>query len=134
MKNIFLVVIMLFSIIAFAQQSEYNKNIILSKEQKNDIWFTYKGAETLASEQSAVGYFKSFREIKKILEFYSLDFNKPFKDDTLLESNTSIDDYKQMSFDLRLKNAIINKIWFAEKETISWYCEHNFNTIVIMIK
>ncbi len=134
MKKIFLVVILLFSIITFAQRSEYNKNVNFGKSKTMGIWFTYEGTETLMSEQSTVGYFKSYNEINKVLKFYSLDFDKPFKDETLLDSNATIDDYKEMSFDLLLKNAVINKIWIAEKETITWYCENNFNTIVIMPK
>ncbi len=134
MKKIILILALVAGWTTFAQNSEYNKNRQFGKEFESDTWFNIEGNETLFYKQNTVGFFHSSQEIKKVLTFYSLDFNKPIKDETLLPSFTTIDDYQTMSSYLLMNNATVFKIWYTETHIITWNCDNKVNQILIMQK
>jgi hypothetical protein len=107
MKKTILMMVLLCTTTLFAQQSEYNKNITLSKISQNDTWYVNEGGEFYSTEQSPVGLFK------------------------ISSMASSIDDYEMLSLTLKTKRSYIKKGWFNGNVMVIWLSNEGINMINI---
>ncbi|MBC5842458.1 hypothetical protein H8R23_13660 [Flavobacterium sp. F-380] len=108
----------------FAQSTTYHSGDNLGKEKLAGTWFI-AGVKTdiLFFEPSAVTFAKVHRELKKALDFYSLKYDEPFKDETILSSLTnSLADFELMDLAIQGKKSEVSMMWKSDLVIIAWYC------------
>ena len=133
MKKILLSAALLLCIASFGQISEYNKTTKF--KQNFGDWSKNKASEMFMTEQNPVGYKNSYDELKRVLDFYGLDITESFKNNSLLSSGTSIQDFTKMSNDIYLEIADVNMMWETKSgNRIFFICSKDSNGVLIKPK
>jgi hypothetical protein len=111
-------------------QSSYNANIKLETTPTLGKWYATKdGAEIIAREVSTVEVFQIYTELKRVLDFYELDFKKPGVDNSYLSSLVKDDmDFKNISFTAKIKESIIDKAWKTDEYLIVYRVNSELTT------
>jgi hypothetical protein len=133
MKKIILTiaVMLLFVTASFAQKSDYNKHISLNQTNELGIWIQGTQSEMYMTKPSAVGYGNVYNELRKVLNFYGMDFDNPNANNTILD-NSKLTDFKGMYYDLVLENAEVKMGWWTKDlYCIAWYCGKDINAVTI---
>jgi hypothetical protein len=107
-----------------AQSTAYHSEDNLGKETVVGTWFVAGvKQDVLVMEPSAVSYVKVHRELKKALDFYSLKYSEPFKDETIRSSLTnSLADFELMDIAIQGKRSEVSMTWKSDLVIISWLC------------
>jgi hypothetical protein len=133
MKKILLSAALLLCIASFGQISEYNKTTKF--KQNFGDWSKNNASEMFMTEQNPVGYKNSYDELKRVLDFYGLDITESFKNNSLLSSGTSIQDFTKMSNDIYLEIADVNMMWETKSgNRIFFICSKDSNGVLIKPK
>jgi hypothetical protein len=133
MKKILLSAAFLLCIASFGQISEYNKTTKF--KQNFGDWSKNNASEMFMTEQNPVGYKNTYDELKRVLDFYELDITESLKNNSLLSSGTSIQDFTKMSNDIYLEIADVNMMWETKSgNRIFFICSKNSNSVLIKPK
>lgn len=117
----------------FAQSTAYHSEDNLGKETVVGKWFIAGvKQDILVFKPSAVSYAKVHRELKKALDFYSLKYEEPFKDETIRSSFTnSLADFELMDISIQGKRSEVSMTWKSDLVVISWLCNVDSYGMVI---
>lgn len=125
MKKLYTAVALFLATISFAQSTAYHSDKKLSKTTVAGKWFN-SGAKKdmlIVSPISPVGYAKAYREVKKALDFYGLQFDEPDLDESVISSLCkSVEDFEMMNLTISTENSEIKKIWKSDLVMILWIC------------
>jgi hypothetical protein len=82
---------------------------------------------------STVSYAKVYREVKKALDFYGLQFDEPLEDESVISSLCkSVEDFEMMNLTISTESSEIKMSWKSDLVFISWNC--NTETYGMIIK
>ena len=130
MKKLLLSAILLFCIASFGQISEYNKTTTFKEDF--GVWMKNNSNEMFITNQTPVGYKKSYDELNRVLKFYGLDISEWFSDNSLIPKGTSIQDFTAMSNNLYLEMAEINMMWKTKSGiNIFFNCNNKQNGVLL---
>jgi hypothetical protein len=128
MKKLFTAFAFFLVTISFAQSTAYNSDDKLGKVVLTGKWFN-SGVkqDMLIASSSTVGYAKVYRELKKALDFYGLQFDEPALDESVISSLCkSLEDFEMMNLTIRTESSEIKKFWDSDLVFISWTCNTQF--------
>jgi hypothetical protein len=108
-------------------QSAYNANQKLDSKFKTGKWFLLiDEVEAFEQDVTTVGVFKVYTELNRVLDFYKLDFNKPFINDSYLSSLVKDDkDFEAISLTAKINESIIQMSWKTENYLILYQVNSN---------
>lgn len=124
MKTFITISAIFFVTIIFAQSTAYHSDIKLGKKTLTGQWYN-SGVkqDMLIMQPSTVAYAKVYRELKKALDFYALEFDKPVKDESVISSLCkSVEDFEIMDLTIGAKSSEINMVWKSDLVVIIWIC------------
>ena len=124
MKKIFTAFALFLVTISFAQSTAYNSNKKLGKVNVTGEWFNQGVKEDwYKMSTSTVSYVKVYREVKEALDFYGLQFDKPFSDESIISSICkSVEDFEMMNLTISTESSEVKMSWINNKVVIVWYC------------
>jgi len=133
MKKLFTAFALFLVTIAFAQSTSYNSDKILGKATVEGKWFNAEAKQDmLIMLPSTVSYAKIYREVKKALDFYGLQFDKPFEDESIISSICkSVEDFEMMNLTISTESSEVKMIWKSDLVFISWTGNKEVNMISI---
>lgn len=134
MKKLFTVFAFFLVTISFAQSTAYNSDKQLGKVSVAGKWFnTGVKEDMLIMLSSTVSYAKVYREVKKALDFYGLQFDEPIEDESVISSLCkSVEDFEMMHLTISTESSEIKMSWKSDLVFISWNC--NTETYGMIIK
>lgn len=134
MKKLFTTFALFLVTVSFAQSTAYNSDKKLGKVAVAGKWFnTGVKEDMLIILPSTVSYAKVYREVKKALDFYGLQFDEPTEDESIISSLCkSVEDFEIMNLTISTESSEIKKIWQSDLVYISWSC--NTETYGMVIK
>lgn len=124
MKKLFTAFALFLVTISFAQSTAYNSNKKLGKVNVTGEWFNQGVKEDwYKMSTSTVSYVKVYREVKEALDFYGLQFDKPFSDESIISSICkSVEDFEMMHSTIISESSEVKMSWINNKVVIVWYC------------
>lgn len=119
--------------ITFAQSTAYHSDIKLGKKPITGQWYNSGvNEDMLIMNPSPVAYAKVYREVKKALDFYALEFDKPIKDESVISSLcTSVEDFEMMDLTIGSEKSEIKMVWKSDLVVIMWLCTKDSYGLVI---
>lgn len=137
MKNFFTAIALFLVTISFAQSTAYHSDKKLSKTTVAGKWFN-SGANQdmlIMVPVNTVSYAKVYREMKKALDFYGLQFDEPFEDESVISSLCkSVEDFEMMDLTIKTDSSEIRMNWKSDLVFISWVCTKEGYSIAITEK
>jgi len=119
--------------ITFAQSTDYHSKEKLGKKLVEGKWFNSGVKEDgLIMYPSPVAYAKVYRELKKALDFYDLQFDSPLNNESVISSLCkSIEDFETMDFTIKMESSEINMVWKNSFAVIVWICKKDAYALTI---
>ena len=136
MKKLFTAFALFLVTISFAQSTAYHSADKLGKADVTGKWFN-SGVkqDMLIMTPSTVSYAKVYREVKKALDFYGLQFDEPVVDESIISSICkSVEDFEMMNLTISTESSEIKRLWDSDLVFISWTCTTQFYSIAITEK
>ena len=136
MKKLFTACAFFLVTISFAQSTAYHSGDKLGKVALSGKWFN-SGVkqDMLIVSSSTVGYAKVYREVRKALDFYGLQFDEPALDESVISSICkSVEDFEMMNLTISTESSEIKKFWDSDLVFISWTCNIEYYSIFIKEK
>lgn len=136
MKKLFTAFAFFLVSISFAQSTAYHSDKVLGKEAVAGKWFN-NGVkhDMLMMSPSTVSYAKVYREVKKALDFYGLQFDEPIVDESIISSICkSVEDFEMMNLTISTESSEIKKFWDSDLVFISWRCDTEYYSMSIKEK
>lgn len=132
MRKILILVTFAFSISANCQISKYNQPLKKTTLEVGE-WFLNKSLENYVTKQNPVGYKTSYEELKRVLDYYTLDITEAEIDNSLIDKSVeNLHDFKNMSDSLLIEWSQIKMVWRTSDEyQINWTCGNEINLISI---
>jgi hypothetical protein len=124
MKTLITVFALFLVTITFAQSTAYHSGDKLGKKYTTGQWFISGiKQDVLVMQPSTVAYAKVYRELKKALVFYGLNFDEPIKDESVISSLcNSVEDFETMDLTIQTNSSEIGMTWKSDLVIISWLC------------
>ena len=137
MKNIMKLLITIFTLflatITFSQSTDYHSDKKLGKKIVEGKWFNSGVKEDgLIMYPSPVAYAKVYRELKKALDFYDLQFDSPINNESVISSLCkSVEDFEIMDLTISTNSSEINMVWKNSFAVIVWICKKDAYALTI---
>lgn len=133
MKTFITISAIFFVTIIFAQSTAYHSDIKLGKKAIIGQWYNSGvNQDSYVLIPSTVAYAKVYREVKKALDFYALEFDKPIKDESVISSLcTSVEDFEMMDLTIGSEKSEIKMVWKSDLVVIMWLCTKDSYGLVI---
>lgn len=128
MKKLFTAFTLFLVTISFSQSTAYHSGEKLGKVAVTGKWFN-SGVkqDMLIVSSSTVGYAKLYREVKKALDFYGLQFDETALDESVISSLCkSVEDFEMMNLTISTESSEIKKFWDSDLVFISWTCNTEY--------
>ena len=124
MKTLITIFALFLATITFAQSTAYHSGDKLGKKSITGQWFiSGVKQDMLLMQTNTVAYAKLYRELKKALDFYGLNFDEPVKDESVISSLCkSVEDFETMNLTIQTNSSEIDMIWKSDIVIISWIC------------
>lgn len=136
MKKLFTVFVLFLVTVSYAQSTAYHSDDKLGKNTVIGKWFN-PGVkhDMLIVSPSTVGYAKVYREVKKALDFYGLQFDETVSDESVISSICkSVEDFEMMNLTISTESSEIKRIWNSDLVFIVWRCDTEFYSLSIKEK
>lgn len=132
MKNILNILFFLYAGIVSGQVSSYNTGLKKTSIISNE-WFLNKGVETFMTNQTPVGYKRSYDELKDVLYHYNLNIMEADVDKSLIDQSVeSLHDFQNLSNSLIIEWSMIKMAWRTDDNyQVYWGCTNEINIILI---
>jgi hypothetical protein len=137
MKNFFTAFVLFLVTISFAQSTAYHSGDKLGKKTVAGKWFIsgVNNDMLIMVPINTVSYAKVYRELKKALNFYGLQFNEPSKDESVISSLCkSVEDFEMMDLTIKTNSSEISMSWDSDLVLIAWNCTTEAYTLQIFEK
>lgn len=133
MKKLYTAFALFLVTITFAQSTAYNSDKTLGKATVAGKWFNAGvKQDMLIMIPSTVSYAKVYREVKKALDFYGLQFDEPIDDQSIISSICkSVEDFEMMNLTISTESSEIKMSWKSDLVFISWICNTEVNSLAI---
>ncbi len=137
MKKLYTAIALFLVTISFAQSTAYHSDKKLSKTTVAGKWFN-SGAKQdmlIMIPINTVSFAKVYRELKKALDFYGLQFDEPSKDESVISSLCkSVEDFEMMDLTIKTNSSEISMSWDSDLVLIAWNCTTEAYTLQILEK
>jgi hypothetical protein len=137
MKKLFTAFALFLLTISFAQSTAYHSGDKLGKKTIAGKWFVSGVNQDMLIMVpiNTVSYAKVYRELKKALDFYGLQFNEPSKDESVISSLCkSVEDFEMMDLTIKTNSSEISMSWDSDLVLIAWNCTTEAYTLQILEK
>lgn len=137
MKNFFTAFALFLVTISLAQSTAYHSGDKLGTKTVAGKWFISGVNQDMLImiPINTVSYAKVYRELKKALDFYGLQFDSPSKDESVISSLCkSVEDFEMMDLTIKTNSSEISMSWDSDLVLIAWICTTEAYTLQILEK